>query len=61
MYEALVWENVDLQERTATTPKTKNGEQVVVQLNDDAILPFAYSVREVTEQAESYATSGANH
>jgi integrase len=37
MYENLVWENVDLQERTATIPRTKNGKMVVVPLNDDAM------------------------
>ena len=37
MYEDLVWDNVDLEGRTATIPHTKNGELVIVPLNDDAI------------------------
>ena len=37
MYEDLMWENVDLQGRTATIHRTKNGEMVVVPLNDDAM------------------------
>ncbi len=37
MYEHLVWENVDLRARTATIPRTKNGEMVVIPLNNDAL------------------------
>lgn len=37
MYIALTWENVDLAARVATIPKTKNGAQVVVPLNDVAM------------------------
>jgi len=37
MYLALTWENVDLAARTAIIPKTKNGEQLVVPLNDMAM------------------------
>jgi hypothetical protein len=37
MYRHLVWENVDLSARVAIIPKTKNGDQVVVPLNDVAM------------------------
>ena len=37
MYLHLVWENVDLQRRVAIIRRTKNGEQVVVPLNDVAM------------------------
>jgi integrase len=41
MYRDLVWENVDLTERVAIIPVTKNGEQVVVPLNDVAMRALA--------------------
>jgi site-specific recombinase XerD len=37
MYRYLLWENVDLTARVAIIPKTKNGDQVVVPLNDVAM------------------------
>jgi integrase len=37
MYEDLTWENVSDTERIASIPRTKNGEMVVVPLNDDAM------------------------
>jgi integrase len=37
MYLSLSWENVDLAARVATIPKTKNGDRVVVPLNDVAM------------------------
>jgi integrase len=37
MYRDLVWENVDLQQRTATVQITKNGDPVTVPLNNDAM------------------------
>jgi len=36
MYFHLTWENVDMKGRVAIIPKTKNGEKVVVPLNDVA-------------------------
>jgi integrase len=41
MYIALTWENVDLAARIAIIPKTKNGDQVVVPLNDVAMRALA--------------------
>src|SRR5215472_825820 len=41
MYVALAWQNVDLGERVAIIPETKNGEQVVVPLNDAALRALA--------------------
>jgi site-specific recombinase XerD len=37
MYKDLTWENVDLTARVLTIPRTKNGERVVLPLNDDAL------------------------
>jgi integrase len=37
MYQHLGWESVDLSARVVIIPKTKNGEQVVVPLNDVAM------------------------
>jgi integrase len=37
MYQGLCWENIDIAGRTALIPKTKNGESLVVPLNDDAV------------------------
>lgn len=37
MYQDLTWENIDLAGCIAVVPRTKNGEQVVVPLNDDAM------------------------
>jgi len=41
MYIDLVWENVDLDARTARIPKTKNNDKVVVPLNDVAMRALA--------------------
>jgi integrase len=41
MYRDLVWENVDLAARVALIPRTKNGEPVVVPLNDIALRALA--------------------
>jgi len=41
MYIDLVWENVDLEARTATIPRTKNDDEVVVPLNDVAMKALA--------------------
>jgi len=37
MYERLVWESVDLVEKIATIPRSKNGEPVHIPLNADAM------------------------
>jgi integrase len=37
MYLNLVWENVDSAGRTLTIPRTKNGEQITLPLNQDAM------------------------
>jgi integrase len=37
MYLHLVWENVDVEARTLTIPRTKNGEAVTLPLNADAM------------------------
>jgi site-specific recombinase XerD len=37
MYERLIWENVDLVEKVATIPRSKNGEAVHIALNADAV------------------------
>ena len=37
MYVDLVWENVDLKERIATIPTTKNDDPVYIPLNEDAM------------------------
>lgn len=37
MYRDLVWENVNLEERTATIPATKNGDPITVPLNTVAM------------------------
>ena len=37
MYIHLLWENVDLEARVATIPRTENDDQVVVPLNDVAM------------------------
>lgn len=37
MYERLVWENVDLIEKVATIPRSKNDDPVHIPLNTDAI------------------------
>jgi integrase len=41
MYLDLTWENVDLKNRIAMIPRTKNGERVVVPLNADAMRALA--------------------
>jgi len=41
MYLDLTWENVDLKNRIAVLPRTKNGERVVVPLNADAMRALA--------------------
>jgi integrase len=37
MYDRLTWDNVDLQQKIAMIPVTKNGDPVVVPLNSDAM------------------------
>jgi integrase len=41
MYQDLVWENVNSEERIAIIPRTKNGDPVVVPLNNDALRALA--------------------
>ncbi len=41
MYLHLVWENVDETNRTLTIPRTKNGEQITLPLNQDAMRALA--------------------
>jgi integrase len=37
MYRDLVWENVDLEARTLTIPRTKNGDSIVLPINTQAM------------------------
>jgi hypothetical protein len=37
MYENLTWENIDLTEKIAKVTETKNGDEIVVPLNADAV------------------------
>ena len=41
MYLDLAWENVDMANRTARIPRTKNGEPVTIPLNDRAVRTMA--------------------
>jgi len=41
MYLDLVWENVDMANRTARIPRTKNGDPVTIPLNDRALRTLA--------------------
>jgi integrase len=46
MYERLFWENVNLVEKVATIPRSKNGEAVHIALNADAVrVPIIFRSR----------------